>query len=118
MRSDKLYYDCLSTSEFEELTCGNKAVEKLTKCHIFMEDIENMQSNVRVKKRKYQAPTIPVAEQKSNFLNGFEFCVLTGNKAWTIEDIQKAVQENGGEIVLTEGLTLDMFIFTFSVPSV
>lgn len=104
IRSDKLYYECLSTNELTELTYGNKPVEKLSKCHILIEDIENMQSSVRNRKRRYQAPIISIAEQKSEFLKGFEFCILTGNKDWTLEDIQKVIQENGGEIVLTEGL--------------
>lgn len=62
-----------------------------------------MQSNVRVKKRRFQAPTLSIVEQKSEFLKGFEFCVLTGNKNWPLGEIQKAIQENGGDVTLTEG---------------
>lgn len=69
-----------------------------------MEDIENSQNTRKVRKRKYQAPELAIVEKKTDILKGLECFVLSGTKEWCIQGIQKAIQENGGEIVLTEGL--------------
>lgn len=92
----------MTTSELRELTAGGKAVEKLGKRHLYLEDIENAQNTSRPKKLRYQAPELVTAEEKTGILRGYEFCVLTGNSQWKKEEVQKEILENGGKIVLTE----------------
>lgn len=94
----------MTANELNELTLSNKLVQKLSKCHITVQDIENMCLTTRKSKRKlYISTQIEDVESVNDILKGYEFCVLTGTSDWSKEAVQKRILENGGTVVLTEG---------------
>lgn len=103
IRTDKPHKDILTVSELNALTLENKAVLKLTKTHVTLEDIENLIKLTRPRRKKvFSEPVVDVAEVKTGILKNYEFCVLSGTIDWPKEEVQKAILENGGNITLTE----------------
>lgn len=104
VRTDKSYNEILSAEELAALTSENKPVLKLTKAHISLEDVENLFKVTRKgKKKTWNSEIVEEAEVKNDILKGYEFCVLTGTDEWPKQDVHKAILENGGAVVLTEG---------------
>ncbi|XP_018322080.1 DNA ligase 4 [Agrilus planipennis] len=101
IRNDKAYYDCLNDQELEDLTIGSKHVEKLNKRHLELDDLQIMTK----KRRKVilKAKNLKDIEVKRNILDGYEFRVLTGNKEFSKDTIEKLIIENGGNVVQNEG---------------
>ncbi|KAK5642584.1 hypothetical protein RI129_008751 [Pyrocoelia pectoralis] len=103
IRLDKPIYDCLSLSELEELA-GTKAVQKLSKRHIELSDLEVVEKEKKIRRRYVPAEIKPV-EAKSDILSGYEFCVLSGYEDWGKDDVEISIRERGGSVVLVERST-------------
>ncbi|KAF5275361.1 hypothetical protein FQR65_LT04189 [Abscondita terminalis] len=102
IRLDKLYHECLTLTELLELTGSSKPVQKLSKRHLEISDLEVVEKERKVRRRYANVEMIPV-EEKADFLAGYEFCVLTGCEEWKKEDVEICIRENGGTVVLNEG---------------
>ncbi|XP_031347171.1 DNA ligase 4 isoform X2 [Photinus pyralis] len=100
IREDKPIYDCLTSTELEELA-GTKVVQKLGKRHIELSDLEVVEKERKVR-RKYVPNEIKPVESKSEILTGYEFCVLSGYEDWRKDDVEVAIREHGGSVVLVE----------------
>lgn len=102
IRLDKSYYECLSLKELEELTGSLKPVQKLSKRHLELSDLEVVEKERKVR-RRYVNVEMPEVGKKTELLAGYEFCVLTGCDEWKKEEVETCIRENGGTIVLNEG---------------
>lgn len=110
-RQDKSYYDCLTMEELLGLITGGKSVQKLSKRHLKLSDLDEPPQEKRFKTGGYVPPEIPQIEKKKNILDGFEFHVLTGMPDWRKEDVEKDIIENGGSIVQYERPTTHCILY-------
>lgn len=111
IRTDKPWYDCLTTKQLEELR--EKSGGKLAGRHA---EIGEMEEEPKKKKRKivtrHVKPTVGSRfrginteniEKISEMLAGKEVCVINGSAAHPKSDLEKKVVEFGGTIVQNPG---------------
>ncbi|XP_037824188.1 DNA ligase 4 [Lucilia sericata] len=112
-RNDKLWHECLSLEEYNQLkqSSGRGAIKKIVKRTVSLEDF----TGERVKRRKmtaaekrnlglqaYNKKFDPSnVEKVSNLLNDFSVCILSAslNRGYTPEYLKTLVVQNGGTVV-------------------
>lgn len=107
VRDDKSYEDCLSVNELLELCQKNKAVIKLNKRHLELEEILTVK---RQKKIKHIDVDKDALMQISNFLSGMKFFVLTRNEELSKGKIEDLIERYGGSFCLQREEDVDIVI--------
>lgn len=96
LRDDKPVDECLSISELLELTSNNKAVIKLNKRRIELDEI--LSTKVRkVKKQAIAMPEILNTQIVSDILEGHNIFVLSGNEDLSKEKAENYIKKAGGK---------------------
>ncbi|XP_044765963.1 DNA ligase 4 [Coccinella septempunctata] len=97
IREDKPYEDCLSVNELLELCQKNKAVIKLNKRHLELDDVLKAK-----KKRKTTVIDVDreTLQRTGNFLSSMKIFVITGNEELAIGKIEDLILRFGGTICL------------------
>ncbi|KAG5891388.1 hypothetical protein JTB14_020116 [Gonioctena quinquepunctata] len=97
IRDDKPVEECMSINEFLDLTKNNKAIIKLNKRSIELDEI--LKTKVRkVKKKTVIMPTIYDCEKVSDLLEGYNIFVLSGRVDLDKEKAESIIKRAGGTV--------------------
>ncbi|KAL3289951.1 hypothetical protein HHI36_023334 [Cryptolaemus montrouzieri] len=107
VRDDKPYRDCMSISELKEI-CQNKAVVKLNKRYLQLDDIPIIK---RSKQTKSLQIDVDALSKTSNLLEGLKFYVLNGREDYSVNKIEMLIERFGG--TFTFSLQTDVSIVLF-----
>ncbi|XP_072379503.1 DNA ligase 4 [Diabrotica undecimpunctata] len=97
IRDDKPVDECLNINEFMDLTQNNKAVIKLNKRNIELDEI--IQSKVkRIKTKEIIMPTFYDTKKVSDILEGYTILILDGRDDFEKEKAESLVKRAGGTV--------------------
>lgn len=98
IRNDKPVEECLSMSELLELTSKNKAVIKLNKRRLELNEIQTTKKQ-RVKIRNIRMPEIFDSKPVSDILEGYNIFVLNGTEDYSKEKAESYIKKAGGKVI-------------------
>lgn len=109
IRYDKPVDECMTINDVLNLCQQNKAVIKLNKRNIELEEI--LHSHVRQKKvRKIAVAKINEISNISEALNGLTIYVLNGNEDKSKEDYENIIRRTGGKVLYKIDKTIDIVL--------
>ncbi|CAG9760821.1 unnamed protein product [Ceutorhynchus assimilis] len=109
IRTDKPVEDCLDMNELLELTNKNKAVIKLNKKNIELEEI--LQTKVKkMKKKVIEVVKFEDTRKVTDLLEGYLFHVLNGTNERSKDEIEALVKKAGGNIFYKVDNTVDIVL--------
>lgn len=109
IRDDKNPDECLTMNELLEFTSHNKAVIKLNKRHL---DLNEIMSERMKRKAKPEIITgkLHKTSKLGDFLKGKKLHVLTGAENWPIDEIYYSIKRFGGEACYQLNDNLDIVL--------
>ncbi|KAH8387859.1 hypothetical protein KR093_009908, partial [Drosophila rubida] len=108
MRDDKVWNECMTLQEYTELCQGRGAIKKLNKRHVDLSDFtserkrqkmtpsERSRLGLAVYEKRYDAQPLAPGSQ---LFEGFSFCILSGRRGHSKQELQTIAAQNGGSIV-------------------
>ncbi|XP_012285410.1 DNA ligase 4 [Orussus abietinus] len=112
VRDDKPWDDACTTTQFLSLIQTSGVVQKLTKRHATVEDIDDAPRKkvprvLRLKEIKiqgsYDEPRASEVVRLTRLFDGKEVCVINGNEKLTKSDVERILLDHGARVVKNAG---------------
>uniref|UniRef100_A0A8D0E747 DNA ligase n=1 Tax=Salvator merianae TaxID=96440 RepID=A0A8D0E747_SALMN len=110
IREDKEWHDCMTLDLIEQLR--GKASGKLATRHLDVDDNEPQEKKrktiSKVKKKiglvdHFKAPDLSSISRVSSIFEDVEFCVMTGTRSYSKNELESKIAEYGGSVVQNPG---------------
>ncbi|KAJ8984946.1 hypothetical protein NQ317_012198 [Molorchus minor] len=117
IRDDKPVDECLTINELLDLTRSNKAVIKLNKRNIELDEILNVRMR-KMTRREIIMPTILDDTKVSDILEGYTIHVLNGTETYDKEKVENIIRKAGGTVSYRINDKVDIVLVGTPVPKV
>ncbi|XP_062139065.1 DNA ligase 4 [Drosophila sulfurigaster albostrigata] len=108
MRDDKVWNECMTLQEYTELCQGRGAIKKLNKRHVDLSDFTSERKRQKMTPSERSRLGLAAYEKRydaqplvrgSQLFDGFSFCILSGRRGHSKQQLQSLAAQNGGTIV-------------------
>ncbi|XP_023176377.2 DNA ligase 4 [Drosophila hydei] len=108
MRADKVWHECMTLEEYTQLCQGRGGIKKLNKRQASLSDFtterkrqkmtpaERNRLGLAAYEKRYDVQPL---ESNSQLFEGFTFCILSGSRGHSKQQLQALAAQNGGTIV-------------------
>ncbi|KAM8718835.1 hypothetical protein ACLKA7_001529 [Drosophila subpalustris] len=108
VRDDKVWNECMTLDEFTELCQSRVAIKKLNKRQVDLNDFTSKRKRQKLTSAERNRIGLTAYEKRydvqplendTRLFNGFSFCILSGTREHSKQQLQTLAAQNGGCIV-------------------